>query len=826
MSDPRETAFELYDRLGFAWSSCDLRWNETLQQKEGLQQIPSQKNKSASGIILYAKDKFSAIDVDKKTAFTTAMEELMAPVCTMIQKTNKGHHYVFAHNPTLINAQKGDFDIRTKGGVLYAEPSKYRIKSRLVKYKWIRVPRDGEGLVPIPEEVLKMMRERGGCFEAEASPRVVETTLPPAVNTLVVNDEPEETAMELESVVIQPRRTIETPFEELTLLCECLGADWLANFGNWFKLGMCLKAVKDDARHKELFLRISRKAPRYDTPAYIADNSKRWDKFEPNGRIRIDSLNYWARCENKVQYFQIKKARYWDLIHTSNKNSLCEMFYTEMEGEVMYSKESDNYYIWNAGRERWLVSDNKAYINSLFLETITRATQRLASDIPPGDAEDEVRKGKLKAVLKFNRFADGSTTVAVNQFLPSLYMGDPTVKDPNDVFNKNPDLLPLENGVWVFSEHRLRPYEREDYLTKRIPIRYEEGADTTDIELAMKQYFKTEEVIRFVRYYIGYIMTGYTTRQDFLCVWGTTASNGKSFLFGDLVMAMMGGTGESGYAQTLNMETFRADKTESNPEIYKADGNRYGLLDDPSETVKISQGTFKLLTGAGQTPYTVRTLHKCPKTFIMLLRLILLCNTLPNFKLEDEGMLRRINVLEMRVSFCRPDKWAGLTEEQKASGDFLPIDDAFTERLSANKVGLLKYFLGGASDYIRNPRLEAPEPMRMAKKKASAVLDATGAWIRGNLKKMEKVPANRKKSVSYQQMKEAWKEQNIEFVGMRTHGFKTSFLTQLATLGYEVDEGTPGKSRERVLYCEMIPDREEGEDSDGEVPNPSIIRHV
>jgi len=820
-SDPRASLFATYARLGLKITSFEkLGWDG--ERKTGVQRL-ERFNRADQGYLLNTKESnVTVIDLDgedkgaKHSARTQALYDILRPACNMIAKSGKvvGHHFVFKHNPLLKAGQKGDMDILTNSSCVIVEPSQYQKGKKLVKYKWLMLPTADEGLMEIPPAAVEMLLDAGCGIEPRspfiAVPNSPEPLAMPPRRRLAIADAADSDGEEvMENTVVMTettRRNIETPYEELVALCDCLSADWLDAYNNWLKLGMCIKHFRDDAKHRDLFLKVSRKAARHDTPGTIANNRKLWDSWKPDGRIRIDSLHYWARTQDKAAYFRIKKARYWALVLGGSKNDFCEMFHAEMEGEVVYSKQSGSYFIWNTGRERWLECGS-GYIYSLFLETVLRATDKLIMEIPAAVAGDEKseekRKERLKAAGKFKKACDGNTVTAVSSFLPSFYNVNPEEKDPNDVFNKNPDLLPLANGVWVFSEGRLRPYEREDFFTKRIPITYDADAPTEDIEKAMLQWFPDEEVRDFIRFYIGYLMTGYVKRQDFLIIWGTTASNAKSTLWVDILHELLGGTGEGGYAQTMSMEAFRENQTESKPELYDSDGRRLATIDDPSD-IKISQGVVKALTGTNK--YKCRTLHKECKTFALSVRVVVLCNSLPQYKIEDEGVFRRILIGEMKTSFLSPEKWALLSEEQRSDGRHFLKDLDFAKRLVANMSGILNYFLVGASAFIAEPNRSPPAMMRAAKDKASSILDTLGAWVRGNLKKLEKTAANRKKTVSYATMKEIWAEQKLEFPGMRSHAFKHNFLTQLETAGYEVDRGTEGKSREKVVYCEMIRD--------------------
>jgi phage/plasmid-associated DNA primase len=459
----------------------------------------------------------------------------------------------------------------------------------------------------------------------------------------------------------------------------------------------------------------------------------------------------------------------------------------------------------------------KSSINSLFLSTIINATQKLINDLPKPDPEKEEDvadyKKKVKSALKFNSYADGSATTAVSAFLPSFCCGD-TRSDPSELFNKNADSLPLENGVWVFSEKLLRAYEREDYFTKRIEISYNPDADTSLIEKAMTMWFQSRaDVIRFVRYYVGYLLTGYTTRQDFLCVWGTKAGNGKTFLFDELLTPLLGG--KDGFAHPMTMEAFSANGGANNDELYNSNGKRYGLIDEPKEIAKLSDAVFKLAVGS--KTLTASAKYKTAISFKNLMKLVVLCNQLPDWNLSDQGMLRRLLVLEMKTAFLDSHIYEKASEEQKAAGLVQLKNDEFTNKLIENREGLLKYFMGGADDYIDNPRLPPPESMLLAKEKAKTELDALGSWMTSNLRNLPRETINAKKVVTLKDLRALWLERKIDLPGMRKHGFNGKFLEHAEMLGYKVYHGDPKKARQRLEYCELIDEAEEDSDDENEI---------
>jgi hypothetical protein len=750
----------------------------------------------------------TAIDVDGQTEFSRQIEALLRPACNFIQRSRKGHHYVFKYDERLNNIANPTLavDIRNDGGVLLCQPTQYRAGTKPVKYEWIRTPDEDEDLVPIPDEAMDLLLENGYGI-APPPPENGLELIPPVAD----EDEP--------LVVVAPRRG-PVPFEEVEMYCGCLSAEWLRNFANWSRLGLCLKGLEDSPRMVALFQRLSQHATPYDYPNDAETVAKRWAKMKPNGRIRINSIKYWARTMDKNAYFKMAKSRYWSLVESRNKNSLCELFVNEMEGEILYSVALKQYFLYDDTQTIWRQCESVALINRTFLEVVSVAVQKLIAEIPR-DTDPEKRTALLKNATGFLKYADSNTATCVASFLPAYCCG---TEDPADFMNKSPDLFPCENGVWCFSEKRLVPYERDQYFTFKSDIPYEEDADTKLIESAMSDWFNGQtEIIRFVRYWIGYNLTGHTTRQQFLCVWGSSASNAKSLLFAEICEALLGK-----FWCSLTSSAFYVTGG-ATPDLAGINGTRMNVMSEPSEVPKMIKYDDNLLKKVtGDRVLKARFLHGNPIEFVVTSKINFICNYLPPFNFADQGMARRALLLEMKVRFLNAKDYASAPEEMKRKGLVKLKDPVFARKLMENRAGLLKYFIAGASDFIDNPLLEPPEAMDAVKTKAANELDALGNWVRGNLRKLEKIPANAKKSVSFKEIRGVWDDAKLDFKKDLGHRFNPRFIECLEHNGFDVDVGRAGKSEQKVLYCELVPDEEEEAPSntvvlEPEQPSPNLF---
>lgn len=796
-----------YDALGAVWEKCPLRWDEKTGAKAGVFQAmkgePLNKNNEKTagwrGYILRMSDNLMAVDVDGDCEKCQWVSEQCDKVCVWKQKTRKGFHYIFKKDPRIKQCQPNrpgvaKIDIRMGNtGCLLVEPSMYIHPDQgLVEYKWERIPESIHELTECPTEVLDyFLTISDYCAVAPKAPKA------PKAPQAVLACDWDEKDDEKEYLAYRP-------FEQTDTLCSCLTPEWLHDHGNWLRLMLLLKRISPSDEMRDLFLKHSARAPKY--AEYGAQNAKAWNNAKPDGRISMGSLKHWAKQCNPEKYFANAKKTYWDLVNQNNAISWCEIFYNEMAGDILYSNSHKCYYVYDARETLWRVSENNTYINFLFVEQTSAVFRKMMADLPPANNEEEAtrRKGQMKKLLDASSTCGGAYVITlVNSFLPALCRSD---EDPANYFNQNPDLLPLANGVWKFSEKKLIKYEREHYFTFRIPTAYNPKADMTDIRKASLDWFGQDaRVADFIQYYIGYCLTGYTTRQDFLIVWGTKAGNGKSLLWGKIVALLLGQ-----YCRTITSDALSSERVGNNDQLYNLNGARFAFLSEPRRArgAKMDNEIVKTLTG--DESFTVEAKYKNAITFKLSAKFVMACNDMPDFKFEDKGTYRRVKVAEQNCEFLDPADFEKADENKVREKKVMMKDDVFIARLLENVEGLMRWALEGASRFTDNPRMEAPEAMSSAKEKAVNEGDALGIWIRGNLRNLtslEDKPADwKKRKVTFKRVKELMTAQN-ESMGHRQQGFNRRLKEKLEALGY----GVGGREEKGDLYVKC---------ADEEVPAP------
>jgi phage/plasmid-associated DNA primase len=205
------------------------------------------------------------------------------------------------------------------------------------------------------------------------------------------------------------------------------------------------------------------------------------------------------------------------------------------------------------------------------------------------DAVSETRRKSLKKLMskflghdfleKILDALQGDDEICINEF--------------NDLFNKNPYVLPCANGLLDFRTLQLRPLQREDYFTYKAAATWDAGADTTDAANFIRGLFpvNTEEMLQFVTEWFGYCLTGITVMQVLVFFIGY-GSNGKS----KLTSVMENILGRQGFAH-VTYEALCQRSTGPNEEVYAARHARLWQIDENDGDHTLNMAMIKRITG-------------------------------------------------------------------------------------------------------------------------------------------------------------------------------------------------------------------------------------
>lgn len=282
-------------------------------------------------------------------------------------------------------------------------------------------------------------------------------------------------------------------------------------------------------------------------------------------------------------------------------------------------------------------------------------------------------------------------------------------------FDAHPDLLGVGNGVVDLRTGVLRPMKPEDRITKRLAVNYDPAATAPRWDKFLTEIFVDEDgntardVVDYVQGLIGYGATGHTSEQCFTVLNGS-GSNAKSTFVGILGEVF----GEISVATPFS--TFEEKKSGGIPnDLAALKGARFVMANESDVNQRMSEATLKAVTG--EDVIAARFMRAEFFTFKPSFLLFLVSNHLPRFIGQDDGIWRRVRLIEFRRKF--------LPHEQ---------DRGLGARIASEEAeGVLAWTVEGAKAWYANGRRLAESPTIVAASQGYREdSDALGPFLAAN----------------------------------------------------------------------------------------------
>jgi P4 family phage/plasmid primase-like protien len=422
-----------------------------------------------------------------------------------------------------------------------------------------------------------------------------------------------------------------------------------------------------------------------------------------------------------------------DLTDKGNANLLIQL----TGGNLRYVAETKQWLRWD-GR-RWQIDEHEVFVTGFAVEVaryyLLKAQKLDASGQAAGQGHELLRaedffkwaakcrgKGAIDNMIALARKSEG-VPISVTEL------------------DRKPYLLGVENGVVDLRTGELRESEsREEYVTKRSPVRYEPAATAPRwesliieatgspvpaerdaeghvIPSTVGRFTPRPALASYIHKALGYSTTGETREQKLFVEIGE-GSNGKG-LIGEQVKAILGP-----YAVVLPAEALMATKHGADSERPTAlaaslAGARFVVASESKVGQKLDVALIKAHTGDEEM--TARRMRENPFTFKITHKLWLLTNVRPMIDHIDAAFKGRLHLVPFDRRWNRPGEF----ERDPA----LPEGDkGMKARLVTESEGVLAWLVRGAMLYYREG-LTPPDEVIEKTREYVLEQDHFGRWL-------------------------------------------------------------------------------------------------
>lgn len=396
-----------------------------------------------------------------------------------------------------------------------------------------------------------------------------------------------------------------------------------------------------------------------------------------------------------------------------------------------------------AEKNRWGLCKNNDFIylyNGTYWNELEKGTfQKFL-----GEAAEKMGVGHISA--EYYQFQEQ----LLKQFLATAYLPTPENK-------KDTVLINLQNGTFEISPKgtKLRPFNREDFITYQLPFEYNPQAKAPIFEAYLNRVLPDIERQRVLSEYLGYVFikNGFEglKLEKALLLYGS-GENGKSVFF-DIVTSLLGRENISNYSlQSLTEEKgFYRAKIASKLVNYASEING-----------KLETSLFKAIVSG--EPVEACLKYGQPFSMTDYAKLIFNCNDLPKDVEHTAAYFRRFLIIPFDVT---------ITEQEKDP-------DLAKKIVAAELSGVFNWVLEGLNRLLEQRKFSKCEAAKQALEQYKIESNSVKMFL--NEHEYQSSPTN------YKLIKDLYPEYKSYCIEDGAKPFqKKNFTKQLRTLGFTVE---------------------------------------
>lgn len=296
--------------------------------------------------------------------------------------------------------------------------------------------------------------------------------------------------------------------------------------------------------------------------------------------------------------------------------------------DVRYSYAKKKWYYYYDSKGIWEVDEM-----GVVKQNVDRVLEEMKKEpvYVSEEADEEEAMKNFRKHLKSSRSSRGKTSM--------LKEAEHLLPVSPDVFDRNKNLLNVQNGYLNLDTGQLLEHERKKYFTKVSGVEFTDKSDCPMWLDFLNQTFNYDQpLIDYIQRAVGYSLSGSTEEQVMFILYGN-GRNGKS-VFLDIITELFGN-----YAINIQPDSIMVKQFSNGPssDIARLNGARFVTTTEPNEGVRMNEGLVKQLTGGDKI--TARFMYENEIEFYPEFKLWMATNHKPIIRGTDIGIWRRLAVV-------------------------------------------------------------------------------------------------------------------------------------------------------------------------------------
>lgn len=278
-------------------------------------------------------------------------------------------------------------------------------------------------------------------------------------------------------------------------------------------------------------------------------------------------------------------------------------------------------------------------------------------------------------------------------------------------FDQATFLLNCHNGTLDLKTGELRPPDRNDHLTKILPVEYHPEASCPAWDLFLDQIMEGDsEMVQYLQTLAGYALTGNTGERCFFTLYGSGANGKSTFL--ETIKTLLDDYSKTVDFITLSDQGERASNNKDNA-LASLKGARLVIAGESKERSILDSALIKKLTG--NDTITARWLYGKYFEYRPQYKIFLATNHKPDIKDLSPAIWERVKLIPFKHT----------VPPEKQDRELL-----YTLTKKRELEGILAWAVRGCLLWQRQGRLIHPAKVEVATGEYRNEMDSAGAFVK------------------------------------------------------------------------------------------------